>query len=315
VPDAGFATNLNMTLQLEYFDRFLRDTGDETIDRVAYHMYIDGGNNPQLEPDLTSPTYLDHWDPLFPSGLLEVAKRRTPKAAMAGLWADEIAAAWGSCGGGGGGGAVVCNRFMDGYWYIHQLGTLSLLGHTLFARQTLRGGWYELLNQTNSEPHPDFYVALMWKRFMSLGDALGVSVDAVGGDECASKLRAFASSTPPPLPSGGARGDVGAALALVNFCQSSSVSISIGGGARAPVPPSGSPSSGATTTRRDSSSQRHDYIFTPCSGDLHDSCVALGGERLRLGAGGALPDLRPSVVDAASPLVLPAGAFAWSVFL
>jgi hypothetical protein len=49
VPDAGYATNLNMSLQLEYFDQFLKIAG-AAVDRVSYHMYVDGDNNPQVRP-------------------------------------------------------------------------------------------------------------------------------------------------------------------------------------------------------------------------------------------------------------------------
>ena len=61
--------------------------------------YIDGGDNPKLEADLLSATYLDEWDPKFPAALREIVRRRAPHAAAAGLWADETASAWGSCGG------------------------------------------------------------------------------------------------------------------------------------------------------------------------------------------------------------------------
>ena len=39
VPEAGFATNLNITLQLQYFDTFLQHCAD-AVDRVAYHMCV-----------------------------------------------------------------------------------------------------------------------------------------------------------------------------------------------------------------------------------------------------------------------------------
>ena len=62
------------------------------------------GINPNLVADLLSPDYLDEWNSKFPAALLPIVKKRAPKAYAAGLWADEIAAAWGSCGAGGGGG-------------------------------------------------------------------------------------------------------------------------------------------------------------------------------------------------------------------
>ena len=59
------------------------------------------------------------------------------------------------------------------------LGTLASLNHSVFARQTLVGGNYELLRCSSGqptgpepsagcdfEPHPDYWVALLWRMLM-----------------------------------------------------------------------------------------------------------------------------------------------------
>ena len=87
------------------------------------------------------------------------------------------------------------------------------------------------------------------------------------------------------------------AVALVNMCQNSSVSVTFDG--------TGLAAAGGA---------RHDYVFTPCSGDITDGCVALGGKPLVTSAQGELPPLTPVLADSGAPLVLPAGAYAWSTF-
>lgn len=63
--------------------------------------------------------------------------------------------------------------------YMDTLGTLASLNHSVFARQTLVGGNYELLRCSSGqptgpeptagcdfEPHPDYWVALLWRIHM-----------------------------------------------------------------------------------------------------------------------------------------------------
>lgn len=56
------------------------------------------------------------------------------------------------------------NRFEDGFWYIDHLGFLAQSGVQVFARSTLCGGDYELINRTTGLPNPDYFIALLWKR-------------------------------------------------------------------------------------------------------------------------------------------------------
>ena len=133
-----------------------------------------------------------------------------------------------------------------------------------------------------------------WPNWASASAPAATPAPGQGADAsaCASQLRAFASRT------GGDGGGGGVAVALVNMCQNSSVSVAL--------PATAAASAGAAV--------RRDYVFTPCNGDITDGCVALGGVPLHTSAQGELPTLTPALADAGSPLVLPAGAYAWGTF-
>eukprot|EP00051_Salpingoeca_urceolata_P035820 m.31504 g.31504 ORF g.31504 m.31504 type:complete len:507 (-) comp9765_c0_seq1:210-1730(-) len=77
------------------------------------------------------------------------------------VWAGETAAA------NGGGACGITNRYVDGFWYLDQLGTLASYGQRAFCRQSLFGSCYGLLDVSNGlAPRPDFFVALVFKRLM-----------------------------------------------------------------------------------------------------------------------------------------------------
>ncbi|KAG7358330.1 glycosyl hydrolase family 79 protein [Nitzschia inconspicua] len=74
---------------------------------------------------------------------------------------------------GGGGPGNISRSFASSFSYMDTLGQLARLNHQVLSRQTLVGGKYELLRCSTGgqlgcdfEPHPDFYVALLWSRLM-----------------------------------------------------------------------------------------------------------------------------------------------------
>ena len=71
----------------------------------------------------------------------------------------ETAMAWHS------GRDNVTNTFLSTPWWLTQLGTLSAT-HAVQCRQTLVGGFYELIDRRAMQPNPDFWAALLWKRIM-----------------------------------------------------------------------------------------------------------------------------------------------------
>ena len=91
------------------------------------------------------------------------------KAAGVPLWLGEFGPH------NGGGGGEYASTFVSSFGYFDTLGTLAQLNHSVTARQTLVGGNYELLRCSSGqatgpepragcdfEPHPDYYIALLW---------------------------------------------------------------------------------------------------------------------------------------------------------
>ena len=131
-PDAGYATNLNATVIANWFAAMLRAGGADAADRLAYHLYVDGHNDADASEHIRNATFLDG-DAFFADDVLTPTLRAAGPAAQhlldAGLWCDETAFAWGS------GKFGLTDTFADAFWYVHQLGSLSLSGHArqLFA--------------------------------------------------------------------------------------------------------------------------------------------------------------------------------------
>ena len=252
-PDAGYATNLNASVIADWFTRMLGAGGAAAADRLAYHLYVDGHNDADAAAHARNASFLDGDAYFADAVLLPTLRAAGPAAAHlldAGLWCDETAFAWGS------GRYGLTDTFADTFWYVHQLGALAARGHTMVSRQALRGGWYELLNQTSAEPLPDFYAAVLWRRVMG-ARVLSASLAGAG----AVGARAFAHCA--------AEGDAGnVGVAVVN---PSPVALALA------LPPL---ASGASTWR--------EWHLAPPTGGDGGGVSLNGGPPLRLG-----PDQRP----------------------
>jgi len=86
------------------------------------------------------------------------------------------------------------DTFRSSLWYAQKLGSLLSTGVSMFARQTLLGGDYELVNRTTAAPTPDYYVLLLWHRLV--GDA-PLALDAGDALIAAPGLRLFAFKAAP----------------------------------------------------------------------------------------------------------------------
>lgn len=109
----------------------------------------------------------DAWSPKFlvQSALDAFAVRaETPlwTATSKPLWVSETALAWDS------GRNGTSNTFSDGPWYVTQLAGMAYHGVSAQARQTLRGGFYQLLSNDTGRiaPNPDWWTARVFKRAM-----------------------------------------------------------------------------------------------------------------------------------------------------
>jgi len=90
-----------------------------------------------------------------------------PAARSGTLWGGETAAA------NDGGQSGVTDTFIDGFWYLDQLGQFAALNVSVFLRQVfVAGGGYPLVEVNESDasapllPLPDYYVALLHKRLL-----------------------------------------------------------------------------------------------------------------------------------------------------
>ena len=101
-------------------------------------------------------------------GFVDDINRNVNRRPPISLWLGEM----GPHNGGGVRGNI-SSTFASSMGYMDTLGTLARLNHQVLARQTLVGGKYELLRCSTGdddvcdfEPHPDYYVALLWSRLM-----------------------------------------------------------------------------------------------------------------------------------------------------
>ncbi len=75
------------------------------------------------------------------------------------LWLNETGEA--ACG-----GDPFAAQFADTFRFLNQLGTLAQKGVQVVMRNTLDASDYGLLAEGTFEPRPDYWAALLWKRFM-----------------------------------------------------------------------------------------------------------------------------------------------------
>ena len=75
------------------------------------------------------------------------------------LWLTETAQT--ACG-----GDRWASTFLDSFRYLNQLGSLAKLGVQVHLHNTLAASDYGLLDENTYEPRPNYWAALLWRRFM-----------------------------------------------------------------------------------------------------------------------------------------------------
>lgn len=76
------------------------------------------------------------------------------------VWGGEVGPAY------GGGVTGLSNRYGDMVWWLDHLARLQAIGVQTFARSTLIGGSYELVNRSTHDPHPSYFASLAYSRLM-----------------------------------------------------------------------------------------------------------------------------------------------------
>ncbi|XP_010546175.1 PREDICTED: heparanase-like protein 1 isoform X2 [Tarenaya hassleriana] len=152
----------------EWYTKLLQISGSGVLDVVTHHMYNLGpGNDPKLIDKILDPNYLQGASKTF-ENVNETIQEYGPWASP---WVGESGGAYNS------GGRGVSDTFVNGFWYLDQLGMASERNTKVYCRQTLVGGFYGLLEKDTFVPNPDYYSALLWHRLMGKG-VLAVQTDA-----------------------------------------------------------------------------------------------------------------------------------------
>jgi hypothetical protein len=161
------------------------------------------------------------------------------------LWITETAEA--ACG-----GDEWASTFLDSFRYLDQLGSMSKRGVQVNMHNTLAASDYGLLDQNTLAPRPDYWAALLWRKFM------GTTVLNPGASPAPS-LHLYAHCL---------RGHPGGvALLAINTDRNASHTLDVA-----------------------AASERY-TLSAPSVRNLEDTHVQLNGSELKLGAGDALPEL------------------------
>ncbi|XP_065185973.1 uncharacterized protein LOC135816801 [Sycon ciliatum] len=171
--------------QLKHVRWFAKQIDGGVLDGLSYHSYCSGVC--RCGAPMTQPAAL-HTCLNSAKYFLQLA--RTTNPATLRVWASEVGPH--HCG-----GLTNCSdRFMTSFWYLHHLGSLARMGIEVFARSTLMGADYGLLDKASFHPRPDYFAALLWGRLMCRHHYHDVTVGSMDGNSVESqdalKLLAFA---------------------------------------------------------------------------------------------------------------------------
>jgi hypothetical protein len=179
------------------------------------------------------------------------------------IWLTETAQA--ACG-----GDRWASTFIDSFRYLNQLGSLARSGVQVHMHNTLASSDYGLLDQKTYEPRPNYWAALLWRRFM------GTTVLDPGPSQAAN-LHLYAQCL---------RGTPGGVTVLaINVDMEATQTLEVAD--LIPFPTSAGQ-------------------FTLTAPDLMGSKVELNGYELKLGAGDALPPLHMNRVNSKQITLAPA---------
>ncbi|KAK4430057.1 Heparanase-like protein 2 [Sesamum alatum] len=257
----------------QWFNTFLEVSGPDVVDGLTHHIYnLGAGVDPNLIKKVQDPFFLDE----IAQTHKDVSTSVKLFGPWSGAWVGEAGGAYNS------GGKDVSHTFVNGFWYLDQLGMTSTFNHKVFCRQALIGGNYALLNTTSFIPNPDYYGALLWHRLMGK-QVLSASHNG------SPYLRAYSHCS---------KKTHGISVLLINMSNSTTFELSVMDDLNL-YPEEYSPSGYSTYT-----GQREEYHLTPKDGNIQSDVVLLNGTPLKLTESSDIPAMDPQVVDAASPITV-----------
>ncbi|CAK7326172.1 unnamed protein product [Dovyalis caffra] len=253
----------------EWFKTFLEVSGPQVVDGVTHHIYnLGAGVDKTLINKVQDPYFLDEIAETF-KDLENVIKEFGP---WAGPWVGESGGAYNS------GGKDVSHTFVNGFWYLDQLGMTATFNHKVYCRQALIGGNYGLLNTTSFIPNPDYYGALLWHRLMGK-TVLGTSHFG------SPYLRTYTHCS---------KQKPGITMLIINMSNSTSFDVSVINDVNK------YPHSYKMTVN--GPNKREEYHLTPKDGNIQSDVVLLNGTPLQLTSSQDIPPLNPKIVDSSSPI-------------
>ncbi|KAA8532948.1 hypothetical protein F0562_032935 [Nyssa sinensis] len=252
----------------KWFNQFLQVTGPGVVDGLTHHIYnLGAGVDSDLINKVQDPYFLSQMAQTF-QDISTTIKLFGP---WSGAWVGEAGGAYNS------GGKDVSHTFVNGFWYLDQLGMSSTYNHKVYCRQAFIGGNYGLLNTTSFIPNPDYYGALLWHRLM--GKKV-LSVNQNGSPY----LRAYCHCS---------KKTDGITLLLINMSNSTTFEVSVINDLN--LYP-------GQSEKIYSTEQREEYHLTPKDGNIQSDVLLLNGTPLKLTESSDIPALNPELVDPFNPI-------------
>ncbi|KAL2233518.1 UNVERIFIED_CONTAM: Heparanase-like protein 1 [Sesamum indicum] len=249
----------------QWFNTFLQTTGPNVVDGLTHHIYnLGAGVDPTLISKVQDPYFLDQIAETY----REVSTSIKLFGPWSGAWVGEAGGAYNS------GGKYVSHAFVDGFWYLDQLGMTSRFNHKVFCRQSLIGGNYGLLNTTTFVPNPDYYGALLWHRLMGT-NVLSASHNG------SPYLRVYSHCS---------KKTAGISLLLINMSNSTTFEVSV------------ADDTNSYHQQYRDTNKREEYHLTPEDGNILSDVLLLNGTPLKLTESSDIPAMNPQLVDARLPI-------------
>jgi hypothetical protein len=143
--------------------KLLAAMGNNSVDIFSYHMYggvsqrckmLGAANQTTPEAALT-----EQWLATTSDVLAYYKQRRDESDPGKPIWLTETGET--ACG-----GNPWAATFLDSFRYLDQLGRLAKAGVQVTMHNTLAASDYALLDENTYMPRPNFWAALLWRRFM-----------------------------------------------------------------------------------------------------------------------------------------------------
>ncbi|KAL4311825.1 hypothetical protein GQ457_01G017230 [Hibiscus cannabinus] len=261
----------------KWLHTILEVSGRGVLDGVTHHIYNLGpGDDPNLMSKILDPLYLSQISQTY-KGVLNVVNKFRPQS---GAWVSESGGAFNS------GSKDVSPTFVDGFWYLDQMGMVATYDQKVFCRQALVGGNYGLLSATTFIPNPDYYGALLWHQLIG-STVLAVTKES-DPDLC---VNAHCAKKKP-----------GVSVIFINLSKDRSFNITLSN--------LKSEDDGKSNYEFVGKQNREEYHLTSLFGKMKGGIVCLNDVPMVQPSSRFIPTMDPRLVDASAPIYVAAQSIA-----